>query len=44
MHADETKNAEENIQKAEIHPKVEVITGNAIQGIPQLKGVLTLFS
>ena len=39
MHADETKNAEENIQKAEIHPKVEVITGDATQVIHQLKGV-----
>jgi predicted O-methyltransferase YrrM len=38
IHADEAKTAEENIRKAEIPPKVEVITGDAIQVIPQLKG------
>jgi predicted O-methyltransferase YrrM len=39
IHADEAKTAEENIRKAEIPPKVEVITGDAIQVIPQLKGI-----
>lgn len=36
---DEAKAAEENIRKAKIPPKVEVITGDAKQVIPQLKGV-----
>ena len=39
IHADEVKTAEENIRKAVIPPKVEVITGDAIQVIPQLKTV-----
>jgi caffeoyl-CoA O-methyltransferase len=39
IHADEVKAAEENIRKAAIPPKVEVITGDAIQVIPQLKAV-----
>jgi predicted O-methyltransferase YrrM len=39
IHADEAKAAQENIRKAKIHPKVEVITGDAKQVIPQLKGV-----
>jgi predicted O-methyltransferase YrrM len=39
IHADEAKNAEENIRKADVPPKVEVITGNALQVIPQLEGV-----
>jgi predicted O-methyltransferase YrrM len=39
IHAEEAKTAEENIHKAEIPPKVEVITGDAIQVIPRLKGV-----
>ncbi len=39
IHADEAKTAEENIRKAAISPKVEVITGDAIQVIPQLKTV-----
>jgi predicted O-methyltransferase YrrM len=38
IHAEETKTAEENIQKADIPPKVEVITGNALQVIPELTG------
>jgi predicted O-methyltransferase YrrM len=38
IHPEEVETAEENIQKAEIPPKVEVITGDAIQVIPQLKG------
>jgi predicted O-methyltransferase YrrM len=38
IHAEEAKAAEENIRNAEIPPKVEVITGDAIQVIPQLKG------
>jgi predicted O-methyltransferase YrrM len=37
-HAEEAKAAEENIRRAEIPPKVEVITGDAIQIIPKLKG------
>jgi predicted O-methyltransferase YrrM len=39
IHAEEAKTAQENIRKAEIPPKVEVITGDAIQVIPKLKGV-----
>lgn len=39
IHAEEAKTAEENIRNAEIPPKVEVITGDAIHVIPQLKGV-----
>ncbi len=39
IHANEAKTAEENIRKAKIPPKVEVITGDAIQVIPQLDGV-----
>ena len=39
IHADEAKTAEENIRKAEISAKVEVITGDAVQVIPQLEGV-----
>jgi predicted O-methyltransferase YrrM len=38
IHAEEAKTAEENIRKAEIPPKVEVITGDAIEIISQLKG------
>ena len=30
IHANETKNAEENIRRANVPPKIEVITGNAI--------------
>ncbi len=37
-HAEEAKAAEENVRRAEIPPKVEVITGDAIQIIPRLKG------
>jgi predicted O-methyltransferase YrrM len=39
IHAEEAKTAQENIRKAEIPPKVEVITGDAIQVIPKLKGI-----
>jgi predicted O-methyltransferase YrrM len=39
IHAEEAKTAKENIRKAEIPPNVEVITGDAIQVMPQLKGV-----
>jgi len=39
IHAEEAKTAEENVLKAEIPPKVEVVTGDAIQVIPKLKGV-----
>jgi predicted O-methyltransferase YrrM len=37
IHTEEARTAEENIRKAEIPPKVEVITGDAIEIIPQLK-------
>jgi predicted O-methyltransferase YrrM len=37
IHAEEAKTAEENIRKAKIPPKVEVITGDAIQVIPKLE-------
>jgi predicted O-methyltransferase YrrM len=36
IHGEEAKQAEDNIRKAEILPKVEVITGNALQVIPNL--------
>ena len=36
IHADEAETAEENILKADIPAEVEVITGNAIQVIPEL--------
>jgi len=38
IHAEEAETAEENIRKADIPPKVEVITGNALQVIPELTG------
>jgi len=38
IHAEEAQTAEENIRKAEIPPKIEVITGDAIQVIPKLTG------
>ena len=38
IHADEAKAAEENIARAEIAPKVNVITGDALQVIPKLRG------
>jgi predicted O-methyltransferase YrrM len=37
IHDEEAKTAEENIRKAKIPPKVEVITGDAIQVIPKLE-------
>jgi predicted O-methyltransferase YrrM len=37
-HMEEAKAAEENIRRAAILPKVEVIAGDAIQVIPSLKG------
>lgn len=36
-HAEEAKAAEENIRRAEIPPKVQVIAGDAIQVLPTLK-------
>jgi len=36
-HAEEAKAAEENVRKAEIPPKVQVIAGDAIQVIPRLR-------
>ena len=38
IHADEAETAAENIRKAAIHAKVEVMTGDAIQVIPELNG------
>jgi len=38
IHADEAETAEENIRKADIPLKVEVVTGDAIQVIPELTG------
>ena len=38
IHADEAETAEENIREAEIPAKVKVVTGDAIQVIPKLKG------
>jgi len=37
IHAEEAKLAEKNIWKAEVLPKVKVITGNALQVIPKLE-------
>ena len=37
-HVEEAKAAQDNIRRAEIPPKVEVLTGDAIQIIPGLKG------
>lgn len=36
-HAEEAKAAEENIQRADIAPKIQVITGDALQVIPDLR-------
>ena len=36
IHAEEAETAEENIRKADVPAKVEVITGDAIQVIPEL--------
>jgi predicted O-methyltransferase YrrM len=41
-HAEEAKAAEENIRRAKIPAKVEVLTGDAIQVIPTLKGSFDL--
>ncbi len=38
IHADEAELAEANIHRAAIKPKVKVLTGNAIQIIPTLRG------
>jgi len=38
IHADEAEIAAENIRKAAIHAKVQVITGDALQVIPALTG------
>lgn len=38
IHADEAETAAENIRKAAIPARVEVITGDAIQVIPELRG------
>jgi predicted O-methyltransferase YrrM len=39
IHPEEAKTAKDNIRKAEIYPKVEVITGDAIQIIPHLNEI-----
>lgn len=39
IHPEEAKTAKDNIQKAEIYPKVEVIIGDAIQIIPHLNEI-----
>ncbi|MCW4047917.1 MAG: O-methyltransferase [Candidatus Bathyarchaeota archaeon] len=36
-HPDEAKAAEENIRRANIPPKIQVITGDAVQVIPELR-------
>lgn len=38
IHADEAKLARENIERAEVHPRIDVITGDAIKVIPRLIG------
>ncbi len=38
IHGEEVEDAEENIRKAAILAKVDVITGNAVQVIPELTG------
>jgi predicted O-methyltransferase YrrM len=38
IHASEAKKARENIRRAEIRPKVDVIVGDALKVIPTLKG------
>jgi len=38
IHADEAKLAEENVKRAQILPKVQVLVGDAKQILPQLKG------
>ena len=38
IHAKEARAAEQNIERAEIPPKVHVIVGNALKVIPTLKG------
>lgn len=42
IHADEAKMAEENIRKAAIPAKIEVIVGDAIKVLPKLKGPFDL--
>ncbi len=39
IHPEEAKTAEKNILKAHIPPKVKVTAGNALQVIPELKGI-----
>ena len=38
IHADEAETAAENLRRAGVQAKVEVITGDAVQVIPELKG------
>jgi predicted O-methyltransferase YrrM len=38
IHEEEAKEARENLHRAEVRPRVEVIIGNALEVIPQLSG------
>lgn len=38
IHADEAKKARENIRRAEVPPKIDVIVGDALEVIPELTG------
>jgi predicted O-methyltransferase YrrM len=38
IHASEAKTARENIAKADVHPKIDVMVGDAIKVIPKLTG------
>ncbi len=38
IHADEAKIARENIEKAQVRPKIEVVVGDALEVIPKLTG------
>jgi caffeoyl-CoA O-methyltransferase len=42
IHEEEARTARENIEKAKVPPKVEVIVGNAIEVIPRLRGKFDL--
>ncbi len=42
IHADEAAMAEENIRKAQIKPKVDVLVGDAIEILPRLEGEFDL--
>ena len=42
IHADEAKEARQNIERANILPKVQVLVGDAVQILPKLKGQFDL--